>query len=251
VTDIQITVIDLQIVVLAKAPVPGRVKTRLCPPCTPAQAATIAAAALADTLDTATASQAGRRVLALDGRYDPPPGWIVLPQRGGSLGARLAAAFADTHRPGTATLLVGMDSPQLTRHDLDDAFGRLLMPGGPGAVLGPAADGGWWALGLRDSRHASVLPGIATSTGDTGADTRAALRRRGLRVADLRTLSDVDTTADASAVAALCPAGARFPAAVAEHVPAVMGPAVTGPAVTGPAVTGPAVTGPAVTGAAR
>jgi rSAM/selenodomain-associated transferase 1 len=204
-----------QIVVLAKAPVPGRVKTRLCPPCTPGQAAAVAAAALADTLDTAAASRAGRRILAVDGAYDPPPGWTVLPQRGGSLGDRLAGVFADAHRPGTATLLIGMDTPQLAVGDLDEAFRRLARTG---AVLGPAVDGGWWALGLADSRHASVLAGIATSTERTGADTRAALRRRGLRVASLRTLSDVDTAADAYAVAALCPAGARFPAAVAENL---------------------------------
>jgi rSAM/selenodomain-associated transferase 1 len=222
VTAPQIPVAPSQIVVLAKAPVAGRVKTRLCPPCTPGQAAAIAAAALADTLDTATASGASRRILALDGDYDPPPGWAVLPQRGLSLGERLAAAFADAHRPGTATLLVGMDSPQLTAADLDEAFRRLTAPGGPDAVLGPATDGGWWALGLRDSRHASVLPGIATSTAQTGGRTRAALHRRGLRVATLRTLSDVDTAADAYAVAELCPAGARFRAAVAENLPAVL-----------------------------
>jgi glycosyltransferase A (GT-A) superfamily protein (DUF2064 family) len=142
----------------------------------------------------------------------------VLPQRGGSLGSRLANAFADSHRPGTATVLIGMDTPQLSTHDLDEAFRRLTVPGGPGAVLGPAADGGWWALGLRDDRHAAVLPGITTSTATTGAETRDALRRRGLRVASLRVLTDVDDAARAHAVAARCPAGSRFPAAVAAHV---------------------------------
>jgi hypothetical protein len=212
-----------QVIVLAKAPVAGRVKTRLCPPCTPSQAAAVAAAALADTLDVVGASRAGRRVLAIDGVYEPPPGWDVVPQRGGSLGERLAGAFADSYRPGTATVLIGMDTPQLSTRDLDEALRRLAAPGGPGAVLGPAGDGGWWALGLRDSRHAAVLAGIATSTARTGADTREALRRRGLRVVSLRTLTDVDSAADAYAVAALCPAGARFPAAVAAHVPMATG----------------------------
>ncbi|MFI6074070.1 DUF2064 domain-containing protein [Actinoplanes sp. NPDC051343] len=209
-----------QVIVLAKAPVPGRVKTRLCPPCTPAQAALVAAAALADTLDVVAASRAGRRILAVDGAFEAPPGWEVMPQRGESLGARLAHAFADSDRPGTATVLVGMDTPQLSARDLDETFRRLAAPHGPGAVLGPAADGGWWALGLRDSRHASVLAGIATSTARTGADTWEALRRRGLRVAALRRLTDVDTADDARAVAALCPVASRFPAAVAAHVPA-------------------------------
>jgi rSAM/selenodomain-associated transferase 1 len=210
------------VIVLAKAPVPGRVKTRLCPPCTPAQAALVAAAALADTLDVVAASRAGRRILAVDGDFEAPAGWEVMPQRGESLGARLAHAFADSDRPGTATVLVGMDTPQLSTRDLDETFRRLAAPHGPGAVLGPAADGGWWALGLRDSRYASVLAGIATSTDRTGADTWDALRRRGLRVAALRRLTDVDTADDARAVAALCPAGSRFPAAVAAHVPAAV-----------------------------
>jgi uncharacterized protein len=208
-----------QVIVLAKAPVAGRVKTRLCPPCTPAQAAAVAAAALADTLDVVGASRAGRRVLAVDGVYPAPAGWESLPQRGGSLGSRLAGAFADSYRAGMATVLIGMDTPQLSSHDLDEAFRRLATPGGPGAVLGPAEDGGWWALGLRDGRHAAVLAGIEMSTARTGAETRIALRRRGLRVASLRRLTDVDTAVDAHRVAALCPPGARFPAAVAAGVP--------------------------------
>lgn len=204
---------------MAKAPVAGRVKTRLCPPCTPAQAAAVAAAALADTLDVVTDSRAGRRILAVDGAYEPPPGWEVLPQRGVSLGERLAHAFADACRPGAATLLVGMDTPQLSSRDLDEALRRLLARGGPGAVLGPATDGGWWALGLRDGRHATALADVAMSTSRTGLDTRDALRCRGLRVGSLGVLTDVDTAADARDVAARCPAASRFAAAVAEHVP--------------------------------
>ncbi|MEV6846259.1 DUF2064 domain-containing protein [Actinoplanes sp. NPDC051411] len=204
-----------QVIVLAKAPVAGRVKTRLCPPCTPSQAAAVAAAALADTLDVVTDARVGRRILAVDGVYAAPPGWDSVPQRDGSLGARIAGAFADSYRRGTATVLVGMDTPQLSTQDFDLMFRQLAVPGGPGAVLGPAADGGWWALGLRDGRHAAVLDGIVTSTATTGAETRSALRRRGLRVASLRILTDVDTAADAYAVSALCPAGSRFRAVMA------------------------------------
>jgi rSAM/selenodomain-associated transferase 1 len=205
-----------QVIVMAKAPVAGRVKTRLCPPCTPAQAAAVAAAALADTLDVVAASRAGRRILAVEGVYEAPPGWDVLAQRGVSLGERLAHAFADAYRPGTATLLVGMDTPQLSAQGLDEAFERLVASG---AVLGPAADGGWWALGLRDGRHAAALTEVTMSTSRTGADTRDALRRRGLRVGSLELLIDVDTATDAQTVAALCPAGSRFPAVVAASVP--------------------------------
>ncbi|GAB2602510.1 hypothetical protein Aab01nite_62460 [Paractinoplanes abujensis] len=208
-----------QVIVLAKAPVPGLVKTRLCPPCSPRQAAAVAAAALADTLATVSATAVTRRVLALAGDCPDRPGWVTVAQREGTLGDRLAGAFADTAGPGGPVVLVGMDTPQLTVADLRAALDPLLAPGGPGATLGPAADGGWWALGLRDPRHAEVLADIPTSTARTGADTRAALERRGLTVLRLACLRDVDTAADAHAVAALCRPDSRFAVAVSRHVP--------------------------------
>jgi rSAM/selenodomain-associated transferase 1 len=207
------------VLVLAKAPVPGRVKTRLCPPCTPEQAAAVAAAALADTLDAVTACRSAGRTLVVDGRYPAPPGWGALAQRGDGLGERLAHAFAATARPGTPVLLVGMDTPQLTAGLLDDALERLTGPDGPDAVLGLAEDGGWWTLGLRDARHAAILPGIRTSTATTGPETRDALHRRGLTVGALPRLRDVDTAADAHEVAALCRPDSRFARAVATLVP--------------------------------
>ncbi|MFV2103036.1 TIGR04282 family arsenosugar biosynthesis glycosyltransferase [Micromonospora sp. LOL_024] len=208
-----------RVLVLAKAPAPGRVKTRLCPPCTPEQAARIAAAALADTLDTVTTAAASSRVLVLDGDYLAPAGWAMLTQRGGSLGDRLANAFADSRTPGTPAVLIGMDTPQLAADHLDTARELLGTPGGPDAVLGPATDGGWWTLGLRDPGHATVLRTIATSTASTGRRTLIALRRRGLRVHLMPRLRDVDTAADAHAVATLCPPESRFARAVATDVP--------------------------------
>jgi hypothetical protein len=205
----------IQLLVLAKAPVPGRVKTRLCPPCTPGQAARIAAAALGDTLDSVTAAPAAARTLVADGDLPAPAGWNRVAQRGGPLGERLAHAYADTAVPGLAAMLVGMDTPQITAHLLTGAAGRLAAPG-VDAVLGFAEDGGWWALGLRDPAHAEALREVPTSTARTGALTLAALSARGLRVVALPVLSDVDTAADARAVAALCPAGSRFPLAVGE-----------------------------------
>ena len=119
--------------------------------------------------------------------------------------------FADT-ATGTPSLLVGMDTPQLTPGLLADAADALRRSD---AVLGPAADGGWWALGLREPAHAVALWTVPMSMPDTGERTLAALRARGLGVALLPTLRDVDTAADAHAVAALCPGG-RFAAAVRE-----------------------------------
>jgi rSAM/selenodomain-associated transferase 1 len=197
---------------LAKEPVPGRVKTRLCPPWTPAEAAELAAAALHDTIDTVTATPAARRVLVLDGAQPRPAGWAVVPQFGADLPDRLAWAFTDTALPGTASLLIGMDTPQLTTHTLRAAIRRLATVD---AVFGPAADGGWWALGLRHPGHAEALRGVPTSRADTGVRTLAALRARGLHIALLPELTDVDTARDAYDVAELCPTGSRFAAAVA------------------------------------
>jgi glycosyltransferase A (GT-A) superfamily protein (DUF2064 family) len=170
-------------------------------------------------VDTVGRAAPGARVLAVDGAYPAPPGWQAVSQRGGPLGERLALAFADTRVPGSATLLIGMDTPQLAAGDLDAALRQLADPGGPGAVLGLAADGGWWALGLREPAHATVLRDIVTSTATTGTETLAALRGRGLRVGLLSRLRDVDTAADAHAVAAECAPAHRFPRAVAANVP--------------------------------
>jgi glycosyltransferase A (GT-A) superfamily protein (DUF2064 family) len=208
-----------QILVLAKTPKPGFVKTRLCPPCTPEQAARIAAAALEDTLHAVTATPAAGRVLVVEGDYPAPAGWSRVAQRGGLLGERLANAYGDTALPGLASLLIGMDTPQAGPWLLGDAIRRLGVDG-TDAVLGLAEDGGWWALGLRDPSHAEVLKDVPMSTADTGALTLAALRERGLRVVALPVLTDVDTAADAHTVAALCSAGSRFAVAVPELVPA-------------------------------
>jgi glycosyltransferase A (GT-A) superfamily protein (DUF2064 family) len=203
------------LLVIAKAPVPGRVKTRLCPPCTPAQAATVAAAALADTVATVTETPAERRTMILCGQLSTPPGWRTVAQRGDGLGVRLAHGFHDTALPGLASVLIGMDTPQLTPALLTELAAGLRHSD---AVLGPACDGGWWGLALRHPAHATVLAGVPMSTPDTAHRTVAALRGTGLRVGFATALRDVDTALDAWAVAAACRTG-TFADAVAAHVP--------------------------------
>ena len=92
------TVAPVTVVVLAKRPRPGAVKTRLCPPCTPAEAAWLAEAALYDTLDHVRAAAVATRVVAVDepDRFPPPVGFRVTGQAPGGLDARLAAAAART-----------------------------------------------------------------------------------------------------------------------------------------------------------
>lgn len=192
-----------QLLVLAKQPVAGRVKTRLCPPLTPEQAAEVAAAALEDTLEVVRQVPASRRVLVLDGTYEAH-GFQVQPQRGGPMHERLAAAFDDVD-PAQPALLVGMDTPQLTVPLLHEALVRL---GEHEAVLGLASDGGWWVLGLQRPDGA-LLRDVPTSQADTGGLQLAALRAAGLDPFLLPVLQDVDTAEDARAVAALAPDG-RF-----------------------------------------
>jgi rSAM/selenodomain-associated transferase 1 len=194
--------VSAALVVMAKAPVPGHVKTRLCPPLDHGQAAALAESALADTLHAVSWTPARRRVLVLDGAPGAwlPPGFEVLEQRGAGLAQRLANAAVQV---GEALLFVGMDTPQLTRALLCDALERLAQPD-VDAVLGPTPDGGYWAIGLRDPDPA-VFEAVTMSSAGTGASQRARLDELGLRTAELDELRDVDTYDDAVAVATLAP----------------------------------------------
>jgi uncharacterized protein len=204
-----------QVIVIAKEPVPGRVKTRLTPPFSPRQAAGLAAAALADTLAAAAGAPAVRHVIALDGTPGRwlPPSAPVLAQRGGGLDERIAAALDDAYRElAVPVVLIGMDTPQVTP-DLLAAALRPLADGTADAVFGPAADGGFWLLGLRRPDPSLIL-GLPMSTAATGVTQVARLAWAGLRIHWLPLLRDVDTAADAYAVAAQAPR-TRFAAALA------------------------------------
>jgi uncharacterized protein len=194
-------VTDGFVLVMAKEPVPGRVKTRLCPPFTPEEAAGVAAAALADTLDAVAACRASRRIVALDGSPGEwlPSGFEVIPQRGDGLAARLACAWADAGGPG---IQIGMDTPQVRPAELD-ALLDVVSP--RRAVLGPAVDGGWWVIGLAGVDPAAVFEGIPMSTPRTGALQRRRLRSLGLAVHPAPTRRDIDTAADLTAVSAAAP----------------------------------------------
>ncbi|NUK62452.1 DUF2064 domain-containing protein [Streptomyces lunaelactis] len=187
------------LLVIAKAPVPGRVKTRLTPAYSPAEAACLAEAALLDTLDVVLATPVRRRVLVLDGRPGDwlPSGIEVVPQCAGGLDARLAHAFGLCDGP---TLLIGMDTPQVTAELLTSG----LELGPTDASFGPADDGGFWALGLAEPDPA-LLRGVPMSVPRTGAVQRRRLTGAGLTVRDMPLLRDVDTADDARLVAAEAP----------------------------------------------
>jgi rSAM/selenodomain-associated transferase 1 len=203
------------LLVIAKEPLPGRAKTRLTPPCTPAQAAHLAQASLLDTLDAVEHAPAARKVLIFEG--DPRnwrrPGFEIIAQRGHGLGERLAAAFEDVGGPA---LLVGMDTPQLTPELLREGIDALRAPG-VDAVLGPSLDGGYWSVGFATPAP-GAFTGVPMSSHSTGIRQRTRLRELGLRIHEQPRLRDVDTIEDAVAVAAQCP-GSRFASALAATRP--------------------------------
>lgn len=214
------------LLIVAKAPVAGFAKTRLAPAVGARHAARLAAAALLDTVECVRAVPDVVPVCALTGDLAAAErsaelvaalaDCVVIPQHGTDFADRLANAHADVGErfPNTPVLQVGMDTPQLRPALLTGALTRLAEVD---AVLGPAADGGWWALGLRRPADAHVLREVPMSRDDTGERTLFALRGLGLRVEHLPMLSDVDTVADAAGVAAQVPSS-RFAHAFREAV---------------------------------
>jgi glycosyltransferase A (GT-A) superfamily protein (DUF2064 family) len=189
------------VVVLAKDPVPGRVKTRLQTRFSPVEAARLARAAIADTFAAVRAARPARMIAAWDGTgTDAVPADVeVVVQVDGGLDVRIEAALGNAFVGADGpVLLVGMDTPQLTAADLDIDWTST------DAVLGLTPDGGYWVIGLRSFVPGCVL-GVPMSTDHTGSDQLDRLRSLGLRVTLLGELDDVDTPADAAIVAQRSP----------------------------------------------
>lgn len=198
--------VEPHILVMAKAPVPGRVKTRLCPPYSPEEAAEVAAASLADTLSAVAGAGARRKVLALEGPPGPwlPEGFQVVPQCPGTLAERLAHAWV---RAGPGGIQIGMDTPQVTSAGLDQLL-QVVDSSPDTAVLGHALDGGWWVIGWRRVPRAdpwAVFRGVPTSTTWTGRLQERRLLQLGFHVHHAPALRDIDTAADLATVVSAAP----------------------------------------------
>lgn len=197
---------DATVVIFAKAPVAGRAKTRLTPPCSPTQAAALAAAALADTFTAVLATPRITPVLVLDGEPGPwiPAGVEIVPQPETDFNGRLRAAFTAAAGP---IVLIGMDTPQLTGDRIRAVVDTLLRPG-TDAVLGRTVDGGWWTLGLAQPADAvarGIFGAVPVSSSATGELQRRELDALGLATVEVEVETDVDTAADAVVVAELAP----------------------------------------------
>jgi glycosyltransferase A (GT-A) superfamily protein (DUF2064 family) len=213
--------VEAHLLVLAKAPEPGLVKTRLAVSIGDVAAAEVAAAALLDTLETCVQAVGAQHChLALAGDLGRAvegaaigaalTGWTVRPQRGDRFADRLVQAHSAVSGP---VVQVGMDTPQMTPAQLRAAAAALADHR---AALGPADDGGWWVLALRDPHAAQALADVPMSTPTTFDRTQAALRAHGLEVATVDNLRDVDTAVDADVVSAAVP-DSRFAVAWGRH----------------------------------
>jgi len=210
------SLLPVTLLVVAKAPEPGRAKTRLAATVGDRVAAEIAAAALLDTLDAVAATPVAARVVALTGELDAAAGaadirrrlepFTVIGQRGDDFADRLANAHADA-ADGQPVLQIGMDPPQVTDELLASCARRLLRAQ---AVLGLACDGGWWVLGLQTPATAECLRSVPMSQPDTGELTLKALRDNGIDVYPVEVLSDFDIVDDVAAVREACDPASRF-----------------------------------------
>ena len=185
-----------RIVIFAKGPVPGQVKTRLIPALGEEGAAALAQQMLLDTCREALAAEVGAVELCLSGPLgEKPEGIEVTDQGEGDLGQRLARAAKRVIRGGEAAIFIGTDCPELDAARLQKASSELKAHD---AVLHPVFDGGYALLGLKHYEP-SIFSGIKWSTLSVAADTIARIRALGwsLNIGD--TLRDVDEPADLEA----------------------------------------------------
>jgi len=188
------------IALFAKAPVAGRVKTRLVPPLTPEEAARVARALLVATIDSLVGTLSARWALFLDGTADESlralatsRGMSLRPQEGGDLGARLAAAFRTLRAEGaTRVLAIGADGPSLPPRLLGEAIGALAECD---VVLGPTEDGGYYLVGTASAGE-EIFQDIPWSTGSVLSATLARAAGAGRSVRLLPAWYDVDSVED-------------------------------------------------------
>jgi rSAM/selenodomain-associated transferase 1 len=187
------------LLVVAKKPLPGQAKTRLCPPLTGEQAASLYECFLRDTLALMRRVPAVQRAIA----YLPAgargyfqqlaPDMDLTPQRGATLGERLDNLLTAALQGGAARVVVmDSDSPTLPVAYLNQAFARLLQAE---VVIGPAQDGGYYLIGMQKP-HPHLLRQVHMSTPHVLADTLALAESTGVSVALLPAWYDVDTVAD-------------------------------------------------------
>jgi rSAM/selenodomain-associated transferase 1 len=187
---------------MATAPIAGAVKTRLCPPLRPEEAAELARCFLEDRVEQLGAVPAGERLVAFTPpeqagavRALVPRGVRLVPQRGADLGARMSGLLEDLLTEGYAgALVVGTDTPTLPTAYLAEAA-TALRAAAADVVLGPSEDGGYYLIGLT-APAPDLFVDMAWSTATVYEETLSRARAGGRRIAILPTWFDVDRIAD-------------------------------------------------------
>jgi rSAM/selenodomain-associated transferase 1 len=187
--------------VMARAPVPGRCKTRLAASFGDERSAELYAAMLADTLAAFSEVPGLRRVILAAPEDDgvralgrmAPGGWEVVPQQGEGLGARLSSALSTLGAAGSPVVLVDSDSPTKPMAPIAEALGRLRP--GRRALVGPCDDGGYYLIGVG-MVEPRIFDDIPWSTSRVLPTTRARCREHGLDLEELPAWYDVDEEAD-------------------------------------------------------
>lgn len=188
-----------RIIVFTKEPVPGKVKTRLCPPLTPDQACGLYRAFAKDTAAAVLETAKTHVEIAWDGPDNPDLTWlhpdkpVFFLQQGEDLGQKLIHAF---HRAFEAkaekVLILGSDSPGLTPKDFENAFESLNEKD---VVLGPSEDGGYYLVGMKKP-HPAVFQRISWSTDRAFKETLHIIKQEKLSLGLLEHFVDVDTFED-------------------------------------------------------
>lgn len=196
------------LIIFVKEPLPGQVKTRLCPPLSGEAAARLYQCFLEDILEEMGQLEGISLALACSpaGAMDffrklAPTGVLLFPQEGAGLGERLTRAFDRGFAEGFVTVLVrNSDSPDLPR-EVVVAGRQALETGGADLVLGPSPDGGYYLVGLKKPRP-RLFQGISWSSASVLADTLEKARSLSLAVELLPPWADIDTIADLRGFAA-------------------------------------------------
>ena len=189
------------VVLLAKAPVAGRVKTRLCPPLNHRESAALYACMLRDTADEVSTLLRVRRYLFIDPPEPADFPWGKpfseferFPQRGEDLGDRMRDAAATAFRRGARrVVIVGADCPALSAGTIRRAFRELST--GASVVFGPSADGGFYLVGLS-SPDERLFRGFRWSTAEVLRNATARCRILSAPFAFLPPGRDVDSGED-------------------------------------------------------
>ncbi len=192
---------SIAVAIMAKAPRTGQVKTRLCPPLSPVEATELYRCFLLDKIEQVRMLKPAIPAIA----YTPAeertffetlaPGFVLFPQEGPDLGARLANCFDHLLEQGYAgAVAVDSDTPTLPAEFLEQALALIATPD-VDVVVGPSEDGGYYLIGLRRA-HRELFDEIAWSTPMVLPETVRRAEAKGLRVASLPRWFDVDTADD-------------------------------------------------------